>query len=262
MTTARSVRGRRRRIIGIVLQVTVPITLVGIWWVWTAAAHSYYFPSVPKIMRSFNAGWLGTNVVPSVVRLAIGYVIALTAGLLFGTVLGLSRVARRATSPVVEFLRAIPAPALIPFGILVFGLGSLTKVFLIAFVSIWPILLNTIDGVAGVDPLLHDVSRVFDIPLRTKVRKIVLPAAAPQVFAGARTSLALSIIIMVISEMEAAQNGIGFFILQAQSTFAISDMWAGMVVLGLLGYVLNSVFVLVEKRVLRWQGGARATGEV
>ena len=235
--------------------------MVAIWWGWTATAHSYYFPAVPKILGSFRGSWLAANVLPSVERLAIGYVIALAAGIGFGTLFGLSYVARRATGPVVEFLRAIPAPALIPFGIIVFGVGAFTKIFLIAFVSLWPILLNTIDGVTGVDPLLRDVSRALAIPLRTQMRKVVLPAASPQIFAGARTSLSLSIIIMVISEMEAAHNGIGYFILEAQSTFATSDMWAGMLLLGVLGYVLNTLFVLVERRVLHWQQGARAVEE-
>jgi ABC-type nitrate/sulfonate/bicarbonate transport system permease component len=87
----------------------------------------------------------------------------------------------------------------------------------------------------------------------------MLPAATPQIFAGMRTSLSLALILMVISEMVASTNGIGYFVLQSQRTFAIPEMWSGIILLGLLGYAFNGVFVLIEKRVLRWHRGARAS---
>jgi ABC-type nitrate/sulfonate/bicarbonate transport system permease component len=182
-------------------------------------------------------------------------VVAISAGLL----LGMSRRARRAAAPIVEFLRAIPPPALLPFAILVIGVGNSMKVFIIAFVCIWPILLNTIDGVTGVDPTLRDTTRVYGIDGGDRVLRVMLPAAAPQIFAGMRTSLSLALILMVISEMVASTNGIGFFVLQSQRSFAIPEMWAGILLLGLLGYALNLIFVLVERRVLAWHRGARAS---
>ena len=87
----------------------------------------------------------------------------------------------------------------------------------------------------------------------------MLPAASPQIFAGMRTSLSLALILMVISEMVASTNGIGYFVLQSQRTFAIPEMWSGILLLGILGYVLNAGFVLIENRVLRWHRGARAS---
>ena len=87
----------------------------------------------------------------------------------------------------------------------------------------------------------------------------MLPAASPQIFAGMRTSLSLALILMVISEMVASTNGIGFFVLQSQRSFAIPEMWAGILLLGLLGYALNLIFMLVERRVLAWHRGARAS---
>jgi ABC-type nitrate/sulfonate/bicarbonate transport system permease component len=166
---------------------------------------------------------------------------------------------RRAVDPVVQFLRAIPPPALLPFGILVLGVGASMKIFIIAFVCVWPVLLNAIDGVAGVEPVLRDTSRVYGIGRRDTLLRIMLPAAAPQIFAGMRTSLSLAIILMVISEMVASTNGIGYFVLQSQRSFAIEEMWSGILLLGILGYVLNAVFVLVERRVLRWHRGARVS---
>jgi ABC-type nitrate/sulfonate/bicarbonate transport system permease component len=87
----------------------------------------------------------------------------------------------------------------------------------------------------------------------------MLPAASPQIFAGMRISLSLALILMVISEMVASTNGIGYFVLQSQRTFAIPEMWSGIFLLGILGYVFNAGFILIERRVLRWHRGARAS---
>jgi len=176
---------------------------------------------------------------------------------LVGIPLGLSRTARRAASPIVEFLRAIPPPALLPPAIVVIGVGNAMKVLIIAFVCLWPVLLNTIDGITGIDPTLNDTARVYGVRGADRLRRIVLPAAAPQIFAGMRTSLSLAVILIVISEMVASTYGIGFFVLQSQRSFAIAEMWSGILVLGILGYLLNLLFALAEGRVLAWHRGAR-----
>ena len=115
--------------------------------------------------------------------------IAVVAGIALGVLLGQRPTLRRMASPIVEFLRAIPAPALIPFAILVLGVEDDAKIFLIAIVCVFPVLLNTIDGVAGVEPTLLDTTTVYRIGELDRLRYVVLPAAAPQIFAGMRTSL-------------------------------------------------------------------------
>jgi ABC-type nitrate/sulfonate/bicarbonate transport system permease component len=253
---------RGRRLGGLALELAVPVVIVVLWWVWSSSAEQVFFPPLARILESFRDTWLvaqaGNDMVPSLRRLAVGYVVAVTAGVALGTLLGLSQSAKQAASPIVEFLRAIPPPALLPFGILVLGIGDLMKVLMIAVVCLWPVLLNTIDGVAGVDPTLRDTSRAYGLPLFSRLVYVVLPAASPQIFAGARTGLSLSIIMMVISEMVASTNGIGYHILEAQQTFRIADMWSGILMLGVLGYLLNTLLVMVERRVLRWHRGARA----
>jgi ABC-type nitrate/sulfonate/bicarbonate transport system permease component len=249
--------------LGAVLEILVPLALLGLWAVWSASSDTFYYPPLTDILSTFNDTWLfervGSDVVPSLLRLGAGYAIAVVVAVLVGIPLGLSRTARRAASPIVEFLRAIPPPALLPFGILVLGVGTSMKVFIIAFVCLWPVLLNTVDGVAGVDPTLRETARVCGISPRDRLLRVTLPAAAPQIFAGMRTSLSLALILMVISEMVASSNGIGYFVLQSQRSFAIPEMWSGILLLGILGYVLNAVFLLVERRVLRWHRGARAS---
>ena len=135
------------------------------------------------------------------------------------------------------------------------------KVFIIAFVCVWPVLLNTIDGVGGVDPTLRETSRVYGVPRRDAILRVMLPAASPQIAAGMRTSLSLALILMVISEMVASSNGIGYFVLQSQRSFAIPEMWSGIILLGILGYLFNAVFLLLERRTLAWHRGARAASE-
>jgi ABC-type nitrate/sulfonate/bicarbonate transport system permease component len=112
-----------------------------------------------------------------------------------------------------------------------------------------------------VDPTLVDTGRVYRIPARDRLTHVVLPAAAPQIFAGMRTSLSLALILMVISEMVASSNGIGYFVLQSQRSFAIPEMWSGIILLGILGYAFNAIFLLLERRALAWHRGARAASE-
>jgi ABC-type nitrate/sulfonate/bicarbonate transport system permease component len=254
---------RTRRMLGIALEIGVPVAVVAGWALWSEQAESFFFPPLTDILVTFEETWLfervGSDVLPSLGRLAAGYSIAVVVAIAVGLVLGLSRTAGRAAAPIVEFLRAIPPPALLPFAIVVIGVGNSMKIFIIAFVCLWPVLLNTIDGIGGIDPTLKDTTRVYGVRGVDRLRLVIMPAAAPQIFAGMRTSLSLALILMVISEMVASTNGIGFFVLQSQRTFAIQEMWSGILLLGLLGYILNVLFVLAERRVLAWHRGARAS---
>jgi ABC-type nitrate/sulfonate/bicarbonate transport system permease component len=250
------------RVLGVGLEIALPIALLTLWALFSANSTSFYFPPLLDIFRAFGDTWLfervSTDVVPSLARLFSGYAIAVVAAVVIGVALGSSRTLGRMVDPVVQFLRAVPPPVLIPAGILVLGVGSGMKVALIAFVCFWPVLLNAIDGVASVDPALRETARSFQIPWRERLFHVVLPSAAPQIFAGARVSLSLAVIMMVVSEMVASTNGIGYFVLQSQRTYAIAEMWSGIFLLAILGYVLNALFLLVERRVLRWHRGARA----
>jgi ABC-type nitrate/sulfonate/bicarbonate transport system permease component len=153
-------------------------------------------------------------------------------------------------------MRAIPPPALIPLFIVLLGIGDSMKVAMILFGVIWPILLNTVDGVRSVDALHLDTARIFGVSRRDVLFRVVLPSAGPKIFAGLRVSLSIAVILMVISEMVATLNGIGFTLVQAQRNFRMLDVWAGILMLGLIGYVLNTFLSLIERRVLRWQRGA------
>jgi len=248
-----------RRIRAVFVEAWLPIVLVALWWVLSARFPSTYSPPLQEILRLFRELWLfehaRTDLLPSVVNLVLGYTLALAAGVGLGTWLGLSPRLSRVLWPTLEFVRAIPGVAILPVFIILLGVGPTMKVTLIAVGAFWPILLNTIDGVRSVEPTLRDVAASFRIPLKHRLLHIVLPAASPQIFSGARISLSVAVILIVVSEMVGANGGIGYFVRSAERSFAIPEMWSGIIVLGLLGYVLNTLFRLLEARVLAWHHG-------
>ncbi|MCZ2816649.1 ABC transporter permease [Modestobacter sp. VKM Ac-2984] len=240
---------------------TLPVILVTLWWVWSADSTNYYAPPLQTILTTFGDVWfserLRADVLPSVTRLAIGYTGAVVVGVGLGVLLGANRTLRRVTEPVLEFFRAIPPPALIPILFLFAGIGDTAKVIVIISGAVWPVLLNTVEGVRAVDDVLSDTSRSYGVTGAARLRHLVLPAASPQIVAGMRQALSISIILMVISEMFASTNGLGFSVIQFQRSFAIPEMWSGILLLGLLGFVLSLLFQLFERRSLRWYHGLR-----
>ena len=234
----------------------LPVALFVAWWVASDSSQSLYFPSLQTIVEAFGRTWLPAgiteHVLPSLGNLAAGFAIASALGVGLGLVLGLVRRLGAALSPILEFMRAVPAVALLPLGLLLLGIGSSMKIALIAYAAFWPILLTTVDGVRGIDATVQDVARSYRVPLRLRLTSVVLPGAAPQIMTGMRTSLSIGITVIVFSEMAGSTEGIGYAILQAQRGFRIAEMWAGMLALGIIGYLLNIAFRGLEHRVLRW----------
>ncbi|HET6665795.1 MAG TPA: ABC transporter permease [Intrasporangium sp.] len=247
----------------VVLALGVPVVLVAVWWTVTSGSTSFFWPPLRDILGTMKETWfpdrLAQDVVPSLLRLGTGYLLAVVLGIGLGVAIGLNRSLRAFLEPVLEFFRSIPPPVLVPILILFAGIGNGMKVLVIVSGCIWPVLLNTVEGVRGLDEVLRDTSTVYRLTRLGRLRHLVLPGAGPQIFAGARQALSIGIILMVISEMFAASNGIGFTIVQFQRTFAIPQMWSGIILLGLIGVLLAFVFRAVEARALRWYIGLRAT---
>lgn len=243
------------------MTLTLPIILIVAWWFASAGSTNPFFPSLSTIVDAFEPTWgtgrLLSDVLPSVLRLLAGYVVALIVGIALGMLIGSSRRLRLLTEPPLEFFRAIPAPVMVPVLMLFFGIYDPMKIIVIATGCLWPILLNTIEGVRGVDSLLLDTAKVYRLRRSTRLFGVLLRGASPQIAAGARQSLSIGIILMVISEMFAANNGLGFTIVQFQRSFAIPEMWTGIIVLGILGVALSLVFRIAEHRVLAWYTGLR-----
>jgi sulfonate transport system permease protein len=246
----------------VVVPLWLPVLLVLWWWFGSQGSTALLFPPLSEIIRSFTGTWLTGNgvsehIVPSLRSLAIGLGIAIGGGLVLGVGLWALPRVRTWLAPLFHFFRSLPAPALIPGFIAFLGLGPRMEVAVIATGCIWPVLLNTMDGLAGTDPQRPETAQAYRLsPARTTLT-VMLPSAAPQIFAGARTALQAGIILVVVSQMLGASEGIGFFIVHSQHLYRIPDMWSGMIALGIVGTVLNVLFVLVERRALRWFHGSR-----
>ncbi len=248
---------------GFVPALILPVGLFVAWWLATAHSTSVFYPPLEQILHRFRENWLFArdrrDLEPSVIHFVAGLAIAVVAGIGVGILLGLSRRARRNLSPITEFLRATPFAALVPVGLVLFGPGATMEISLIAFASWWPILLNTADGIRAVDPVLLDSARVYGASRRRRIFSVALPAAMPRVFAGIRIAVAIAIAATVIANMFASNAGLGFFVIDAQGRFDVRDTWTGVLIIGLLGLVANGLFLLVERRMLYWYRGWRAS---
>jgi sulfonate transport system permease protein len=247
--------GLRKHTLNIVLEILLPVILVGLWWFLSARSTSQFFPPLATILSEFRRVWLFSHffsdAVPTLEHLAVGIGIAAVVGVSVGVAIGSMPLLAEAAAPVLEFVRAVPIAALLPAGLLLFGIGPAFQIAVIAYSSTWPILLNTVDGVRALDPVLRDVARCYQMPRRVQLIKITIPAASPNIVAGMRTAVSLAVSVVIFSELIGATSGIGYQILQAQYSFAVSDVWAGMVLLGILGYLINVLFRGFEHLVLR-----------
>lgn len=244
---------------------------VVVWEVGTRAAHSLFFPPPSKITARMYDLWFSgpathlfltadglNNVVPSVARMAVALAASVVVGVGFGLLLGRSERMFAYLDPAFEFARVIPPPTLVPLFIVLFELGSQMQIASIVFSAIWPILLNTADGARSVDQLQMATATVFRLSPVDRLLKIIIPSTLPKIFAGMRLSLSLGLILMVFSELlPGTTNGIGFQMTDAQSRSDLPTMWAGIMLLGILGYLLNTILLAVERRALRWHRAAR-----
>lgn len=214
------------------------------------------------ILDAFNREWLGNggqqlsiDLVPSLWHIAAGYAIAVVAGVAIALLLSSVKTLYNASLPLITFFRGLPSPALIPALLLIFGLGDGFKVAIIAFGSMWPVLLNAYDGFQGTSSVQLETARSYHIGRLRQILFLRLPAASPQIVAGARVALQVSILLMVASEFLAGTQGVGYAIQAAQSNFDTPGIWSGMLVLGVIGIFLNALFVLAERGILYWHTG-------
>ncbi|MDQ0588543.1 ABC transporter permease [Variovorax paradoxus] len=186
-------------------------------------------------------------------RMVQGWLLASLFGVLLGAAIGVSPAVRAWVQPTLEFIRPLPASALLPLAISIFGLNPGMVLFVVAFGAMWPVLLATVHGFAAVEPRLSEVARCLQMSRAAFVWKMGLPNAMPDILAGMRLALTIALIVAVVGEMIASQSGLGQAILLAARAFRASDLFAGIALLGLIGFASNALLALAEKRLLRWQ---------
>ena len=233
--------------------------VIGLWWI--ASHHQWVskvFLPTPEttwaaLATGLNGGALAAQTIQTVGRMFEGWLLACLAGVLLGAVIGTSTPARAWLQPTLEFIRPLPASAIMPLAISIFGLGPNMVLFVVAFGAMWPVLLATLHGFASVEPRLREVAGALQLPTSDFIFKIGLPSAMPDIIAGMRLSMTVSLIVAVVGEMIASQPGLGQAILLAARSFRANELFAGIALLGIIGFVANGLLALSEKRLLRWQ---------
>lgn len=184
--------------------------------------------------------------------LAGGFAMACAAGVALGLLMGCSRRANALLEPLLEMLRPIPKPALLPPLIILFGLGAPMKIVIVFLGAVFPVLINTIQGVRSVDPVLVDVARTYRCGVLRTVVRVILPASLPMILAGMRVSLGLGLVLVVLAEMLTGEHGLGAQLVDAQRAFRVHEMYAWTTILALLGLALALAFEWTERRLIFW----------
>jgi sulfonate transport system permease protein len=232
---------------------------IALWWVASTSGwvNRAFLPSPQATLESLRLGLLDGDLVAhtsaTLGRMVGGWVLASALGIVLGALIGSSARAREWIAPTLEFVRPLPASAVIPLAIALFGLSGHMVLTVVALGALWPVLLATLHGLAQVHPQLREVSRSLQLSRLAYLLKVGLPNALPDILAGMRLSLTVALIVSVVGEMIASQPGLGQTILLAARSFQASDLYAGVALLGALGLASNAALGLCELRLLRWQ---------
>lgn len=239
--------------------VLVCVALVLLWQMIAGArlVSPVFLPAPTKVwaalLRGIASGVIPQKLAGTVLRMIEGWALASALGVALGALIGSSRAARDWLGPTLEFLRPLPASAIIPVAIALFGLSDAMVLGVIGFGALWPMLLATVHGFAAVEPRLYEVGRVLGLSRLDVIRKVALPSAMPDILAGARLGLTVALVLAGVGEMLAGRDGLGQWILLAARSFRAPDLYAGVVLFGLLGYASALLIGVVERRALRWR---------
>jgi ABC-type nitrate/sulfonate/bicarbonate transport system permease component len=209
------------------------------------------------LVKGMAGGDLAVKLFATIERMIYGWLLASLVGVVLGAAIGTSRLLRAYVVPTLEFLRPLPASAIIPVAIAILGLSEPMALAVIAFGSLWPVLLATIHGFSAVEPRLYEVGRALGLSRASVILKIALPSASPDILAGMRLGLTVALILSVVCEMLAGRDGLGHWILLSARSFRAPDLYAGVILLGALGYVSSVAIAALERRLLIWRNRAR-----
>ena len=252
---------RPANLLWLLASLLVTVAVVALWqWI---ANHGYvskvFLPGPDRafaaLTRDYHLGKLFVEVGETVLRMALGWLVASIIGIALGAAIGISPATRTWVAPTLELIRPLPASAIAPVAIVFLGMTDKMILLLIAFGSVWPMLLTTIHGFSNVHPRLDEVARVLRLNRVERIYKIALPAAMPDILGGLRLGLTIALILAVVGEMITVQGGLGSRILLAARAFRAPDIFAGVIMLGLIGLVTNVALTALERRMLRWQPG-------
>lgn len=240
---------------------------LGVWLIlallllWEASARggwvvSENWPPISEVLvtaiGALGGGDLLMALGGTLYRMAAGFTLGSLAGVVVGVILATSSIMRLTLAPVLEILRLLPVPALIPPLVLFLGLDNPMKISLVALTAFFPVLVNTVEGASSIEPTYRAVAATFGTSRISTITTVLLPATLPYIFAGMRTSLGLAFVVAVVGEMIAGAQGIGYFIVSTQYSMRPAEMFASLFLLALTGYLINACFLAIEARLLHW----------
>lgn len=216
-----------------------------------------FLPPLHEVLAAwgklFESGTIQGHLAASLTRSVSGFGAALVAGVSLGLLIAWYGRLSAVLNPLLELFRNTAALALLPVFTLLLGIGEESKISIVAYAAFFPVLLNTIAGVKTVDPLLIRAAKSLGLSSLALFRKVILPSAVPTIFTGIRMAGTASILVLIAAEMVGAKAGLGYLIVNAQSSFLIPDMYAGILTVSLLGLAVNFLLVALERHFSRWR---------
>lgn len=241
------------------LAVLTPVALLLAWeiLVRAGAVDARFFPAPSSIFQrmfeSIASGELYVHTWSSLQRLFFGFWLGLVPGLLLGVVMGLSRGVRAALKPLVSGTYPIPKSALLPLILLVFGLGEMSKIVMVAIGVFYPVVLNTTAGVLQIQPTYYDVAKNFGAKRLQVFRTVALPGAMPNIMTGVELGAGLGLILIAIAEMVGAKSGLGFMIWNAWQLYSVETMYVGLLAIAVIGYAMSLLLGSIARTVTPWR---------
>jgi sulfonate transport system permease protein len=241
------------------------LLVIGAFALWQVASQLGWIKSdtLPPLSRIL-VGWKDEAVSGTLLpqlgvtlrHMATGYSLGAVVGIGLGVAMGQSRALWRLLEPALEISRPVPISSLVPLMILFLGIDDPLKISVVAIATFFPIFMNTFAGVRSVSRTMHDTGRTFGVSGVRATLPIVIPAAAPMIFVGLRYAVSVGLVVALVSEMIAGNDGMGYFVIRAQQNLSVVQLFIGVFTLAFLGYFLNFVFLLVEAAALPWQAGS------
>lgn len=240
-----------RHLSGVALYATGFVALLLIWSAISyLVANKVFLPGPVDVglalERLVASGELGKQVTASFIRVLLGFAIGAVFALVLGTLIGLLPTVEEATEPMIELFRAIPPYAMIPLALLAFGISDVGKLFILAYATFFPVLVSTVSGISNVPLRYVEAGQTLGASRAFTISRIIIPAAFPQIAVGIRLGFGTAWIALIASEMVAASNGLGFMIADARETLDTPVVVGGMLIIGLIGYISNRFFLLLE----------------
>jgi ABC-type nitrate/sulfonate/bicarbonate transport system permease component len=245
-----------KRLRGIGNRIWFPVSIIVLWQFIQSKSSNPFFPTPSKIWESVQylvtPQWLFSTIGSSLVTLLVGFFVGSSLGVLFGAILGANEYLREIFLPITNFIRCIPSVAKVPVVISILGLGQFTRMASVIIAVLFPMLLSTLRAVGNTDPKLIENSKLFGFGFWRTLLQLRVPAATGEILAGLQAALQVAVLVTIFSEMLHSEAGLGAFIVRAQNTFVIPDVWLGAIVIGIMGVILNGTFFFLERKLAPW----------